>query len=243
MEPLGHFVPTEPIPVSAIIPCHNGERYVAETIHSVLRQDLGRAEIILVDDGSTDRTRETVQAFGASVRYLHQPPGGAARARNLGVDHSTRPLLAFLDADDLWPEHALRSLIAPLAGDPSLGMVVGQVEQFVSPELPREDQARFHFPRGASLARLCGSVLMRRSEFDRVGGFSPRLETGEFMDWILRAEALGVRSVSVPELVLRRRLHRLNHGVLRRDTRHDYLRVVKAALDRRRAAAEGAVGS
>ena len=59
-------VAAAPIPVSAIIPCHNGERYVAETILSVLRQDLGRAEIILVDDGSTDRTRETVQAFGPS---------------------------------------------------------------------------------------------------------------------------------------------------------------------------------
>jgi glycosyltransferase involved in cell wall biosynthesis len=242
MEDLGSAAPPAPILVSAIIPCHNGERYVAETILSVLRQDLGRAEIIVVDDGSTDGTRETVQAFGA-VRYVHQPQGGAARARNLGVVHSTRPLLAFLDADDLWPEGALRALIAPLERDSSLGMTVGQMEQFVSPDLPPEDQARFHFPRRASLARLCGSVLLRRSEFDRVGGFSPALETGEFMDWILRAEALGVRSASVPDLVLRRRLHRLNHGVLRRDTRQDYLRVIKAALDRRRAAAEGAAGS
>jgi glycosyltransferase involved in cell wall biosynthesis len=223
--------------VSVVIPCYNGERYVADTIRSVMRQDVGPVEIIVVDDGSTDRSREVVAAFGAAVRLAGQPQGGAARARNLGAGLATGTLLAFLDADDLWTDHALRALIAPLERDPSLGMAVGLMEQFVSPEL--EGGARFRFSSDRVPARMCGAVLVRRSEFQRVGEFSPALSSGEFTDWILRAEAAGLRFATVPELVLRRRLHLLNHGVVRKDARQDYLKVVKAALDRRRAAMPG----
>jgi glycosyltransferase involved in cell wall biosynthesis len=224
--------------VSVVIPCHNGARYLGDTIRSVLRQGSDVLEIIVVDDGSTDGSREVVAAFDGAVHYVHQARGGAARARNRGVEHASGALLAFLDADDLWSDRALASLMAPLERDPALGMTVGLMEQFVSPELPDGARHGFRFSPEAVPARMCGAVLVRRSEFDRVGGFSPQLESGEFTDWILRAEAAGLRFVTVPELVLRRRLHLQNHGVVRRDARRDYLKVVKAALDRRRAAAE-----
>lgn len=224
------------VQISAIIPCYNGERYIGETIRSALMQDCAGLEIIVVDDGSIDRTPEAVAAFGPVVRYVRGPHGGAARARNWGTSLATGALIAFLDADDVWPAHALRALMIPLERDPALDMTVGHVEQFVSPELPDDARHRFRFSPDPVPARLCGSMLVRRSVFDRVGCFSPQLESGEFMDWILRAESLGVGSVTVPEVVLRRRLHRMNHGVVRRDARQDYVRVVKAALDRRRAA-------
>jgi glycosyltransferase involved in cell wall biosynthesis len=227
------------VQVTAIIPCYNGDRYVAETIRSALRQECDGLEVIVVDDGSTDRTPETVAAFGPAVRSVRGPHGGAARARNAGIALANGAMLAFLDADDLWTDHALRALIAPLERDPTLDMTVGHLEQFVSPELPEEVRRQFRFSPDPVPARLCGSVLVRRSVFEMVGWFSPELASGEFMDWILRAESRGVRSEAVPEVVLRRRLHRTNHGVVRRDARQDYLRVVKAALDRRRAAEAG----
>ena len=224
--------------VSVVIPCFNGERYIADTIRSVLRQDGGPIEIVVVDDGSTDGSRAAVAAFGSAVRCAPQPHGGAASARNRGVEMSSGAYLAFLDADDLWTDRALPALIAPLERDPSLAMTVGLMEQFVSPELPDGARHGFRFSPDPVPARMCGTVLVRRAEFDRVGGFSPRLESGEFTDWILRAEAVGLRFATVAELVLRRRLHLTNHGVVRKDARQDYLKVVKAALDRRRAAAQ-----
>jgi glycosyltransferase involved in cell wall biosynthesis len=226
-----------PFRVSVVIPCFNGERYIADTIRSVLVQDDGPIEIVVVDDGSTDASREAVAAFGPAVRCAHQPHGGAARARNRGVEMSSGAYLAFLDADDLWTGRALPALMAPLERDPSLAMTVGLMEQFVSPELPDGARHGFRFSPDPVPARMCGTVLVRRAEFDRVGGFSPQLESGEFTDWILRAEAVGLRFATVAELVLRRRLHLTNHGVVRKDARQDYLKVVKAALDRRRAAA------
>ena len=225
--------------VSTVIPCHNGERYIGDAIRSVLAQPHDDLEIIVVDDGSTDRSAEAVHAFGDAVHYVRQPRSGASVARNRGVELATGQIVAFLDADDLWCDGVLPRLLAVLEDDPSVGMVVGHMEQFVSPELPVSARDEFHFSPGPIPARMCGAVIVRRSEFDRVGGFSPLLVSGEFIDWLARAEDLGVRSVTISDLVLRRRLHRLNHGVLRRDARLDYVRVVKAALDRRRAAANG----
>jgi glycosyltransferase involved in cell wall biosynthesis len=239
MVDAAHDVPPVRVRISVIIPCHDGECYVAETIRSVLAQDCPGLEIVVVDDGSTDRSAEVVQSFGHPVRYVHQAHGGAAVARNRGVELSTGAILGFLDADDLWPEGVLNRWIGILERHPSVGIVVGHMEQFVSPELSEAAEREFRFSSEPVLARMCGSVLVRRSEFVRVGGFSPQLTSGEFMDWCLRAEDLGVRSLTVSDVVLRRRLHRRNHGIVRRDARQDYVRVVKAALDRRRASAPG----
>lgn len=222
--------------VTVIVPCHNGQHYVADAIRSVLRQGYEPLEIIVVDDGSTDRSAEAVAAFGAAIRYERQPHGGAAAARNRGVDLATGQALAFLDADDLWVNHALSRMVAALDHDPTVGLVVGRVEQFVSPELVAGDRI-LHDASEAVTARLFGSLLVRRSEFDRVGAFSPHLSAGELVDWMMRAEEAGVTSTTIDDVVLRRRLHRTNHGIVRRDARMDYVRVVKAALDRRRAAA------
>lgn len=230
-----HDVPSRRMGISIVIPCHDGERYVGDTIRSVLAQGIV-TEIIVVDDGSSDGTPAAVQSFGDAVRYLRIPHGGAAVARNRGVEFATGDVIAFLDADDLWTEHALSRLLEALDRDPSAGMAIGRMEQFVSPELSEAERQGFRFSPEPVAARMCGTVLVRRDAFERIGGFSPRLASGEFIDWVLRAEHLGVRSVAIPDVVLRRRLHRSNHGIKRRDARQDYLTVVKAALDRRRAA-------
>lgn len=88
--------------VSVIIPVYNGERFLAEAIRSALDQTLSPAEIIVIDDGSTDASAEVARGFGPPVRVLAQANLGPAAARNLGVAHAAGDLLAFLDADDLW---------------------------------------------------------------------------------------------------------------------------------------------
>ena len=222
--------------VSTVIPCHDGERYVAEAIRSALSQACAPHEVLVVDDGSADGSADVVRGFGDAVRLLRLPRSGAARARNHGAALATGRHLAFLDADDLWTPGALAQLLGALESDPATGMVFGKMEQFVSPELVG-DSRTFMFAPGAVQARMCGTVLMRREVFAEVGELSPDLASGEFIDWLARAQHLGVGTAAVDALVLRRRLHHWNHGVVRRDSSQAYLRVVKAGLERRRAAA------
>jgi teichuronic acid biosynthesis glycosyltransferase TuaG len=100
--------------VSIIMPAYNAGKYVGDSIRSVLAQTYGRLELVVVDDGSTDDTAEVVRAMAsadARVRYIHRENGGQGRARNTGIENSRGPVVAFLDADDLWePDKLERQL-------------------------------------------------------------------------------------------------------------------------------------
>src|SRR5262249_45606561 len=111
--------------VSVIIPVHDGERFVAEAVNSVLAQDYPALEIIIIDDGSTDGTEAAVRALPCQVHYFKQPTQGPAAARNRGIRDASGDFVAFLDVDDLWPKHALHTLVGELLRRPELEVARG----------------------------------------------------------------------------------------------------------------------
>jgi len=98
--------------VSVIIPLYNGEMHIVETINSVLKQSLPDVEIIVVDDGSSDRGVELIQKISGEVHIINQENLGAATARNRGVKEATKRWIAFLDADDIWHPDKLKEQLA-----------------------------------------------------------------------------------------------------------------------------------
>ncbi|MDR5708499.1 MAG: glycosyltransferase family 2 protein, partial [Armatimonadota bacterium] len=88
--------------VSLVIPAHNAEAYLREALDSVFAQTRPPDEVIVVDDGSLDRTPEIAASYGDRVRLVRQPNRGEAAARNTGVRVAQGELIAFLDADDAW---------------------------------------------------------------------------------------------------------------------------------------------
>jgi glycosyltransferase involved in cell wall biosynthesis len=222
--------------ISVVIPVHNGERYLAAAIDSALAQR--PFEVIVADDGSTDSSVGVAQSYGPPVHALpHQPRTGIAATRNRGVAACSGEFVAFLDADDLWTADAVAGPLAAFAADSGLQLVFGHVEQFISPDLDEASAKGLRFLRSLQPGYLAGAVLIRRDALVRVGPFREDLVTGDFLDWMARARDLGLRETLVPEHVLWRRIHGANHGLLRADARSDYARVLKSALDRRRAAA------
>lgn len=231
--------------VSVLIPCHNAARYVEEALESAFAQGIGLHEVVVVDDGSTDGSADRVRDFGDPVRVHRQANAGISGARNAALALSTGDVIAFLDADDLWPDGSLRARLEVLRADESIDYCYGQVEQFVSPDVsPESASAHASAIVDPRPARLAGSMLVRRRAFTRVGGFSPMLLVGETLDWVARADDLGIPGRSIPDLVLKRRLHATNTGLMQQGKRGDYLTVARAALARRRQAArEGDLGT
>jgi glycosyltransferase involved in cell wall biosynthesis len=229
--------------ISVIIGVYNAEPYLAEALDSVLMQDYRPLELIVVDDGSTDASGEVAQRY-EEVHFIHQANGGNGSARNTGVQAATGEFLAFLDADDRFTEGKLSLQMRALDGDPDLDMVFGHVQEFISPELDTETRASIRAPAATPMPWTAPNLmLIRRASFDRVGLFSTAVRVGVTVDWFARADEAGLRHRILPETVLERRIHTQNNGLRERDSRSQYLHVLKAALDRRRAAAEDASGT
>lgn len=109
--------------VSVVIPSYNCAKYLPEAINSVLKQSFRNYEIIVVDDGSTDNTKEILNSFNGKIKYLFQQNSGHSIARNNAISKASGKYVAFLDADDIWLPNKLMEQIEFLDAAPDVGMV------------------------------------------------------------------------------------------------------------------------
>jgi glycosyltransferase involved in cell wall biosynthesis len=224
--------------ISAIIPVYNAERFLAEAIDSALAQTLRPLEIIVVDDGSTDGSLTVARRYPAPVRVVEQAHAGAGAARNLGAGLAGGDLLAFLDADDRWPESKSARQWEAFQRTPTLDAVLGHVRQLRDgPEWIAGVAAPSGGAEHLDAGYASGAMLIRRDSFFRVGLFRSEWRVGEFIDWFARATEAALTIEVLPDLVLWRRIHDANLGVREHSARTDYTRVVRETLRRRRAAA------
>jgi glycosyltransferase involved in cell wall biosynthesis len=230
MSPMPH----NPL-ITAIVPVHNGGRYLAEALESILGQGRDDCEIVVVDDGSTDDSAAVAARYGSAVRYLYQAQAGPGAARNSGIAAARGQYLSFLDADDLWMKDKLEMQLAAFERDPALDIVFGHVQQGYSPEMMGEGRAAPRNFAEVVPGHLPGTMLARREACSRVGSFTTRWMVGDGVDWYLRAVELQLHTLMLPDVLLWRRIHDTNMGIQERNSRQDYLQIVKAALDRRRA--------
>jgi glycosyltransferase involved in cell wall biosynthesis len=219
--------------VSVIVPCYNAARFLPEAIASVRRQRYEPLEILVVDDGSADATPQVAPQLGADVRYFRKENGGVASARNVGLREARGEVIAFLDADDQWPDGKLALQLARLEAEPALDVVTGRIQYI---ELPGAEHLalRFEGPdRTVSHIHL-GAGLYRRRAFDEVGPFDETLRISEDADWFLHARELGLKIVVLAEVTLLYRLHDSN--LTRNATAREFLftEMIHKSLERRR---------
>jgi glycosyltransferase involved in cell wall biosynthesis len=220
--------------VSVIIPAYNAERYLAEAIESVLAQSYYPLEIIVVNDGSTDNTAAVAANFGDRISYHHHQNSGLSRTLNRGVGLARGEFLAFLDADDLWASEKTRLQVEAFAAAPELEAVFGGIRHFLCPTLDAASRGQLHCPAEDAPGYFKLTMLIRREAFRRVGGFDERWQVGDFVDWFARAREAGLRTRMLDTVVALRRIHGAN--LTRRESHRqaDYLRILHAALERRR---------
>jgi glycosyltransferase involved in cell wall biosynthesis len=216
--------------ISVIIPVYNGARFLGEAIQSALGQTVAPAEIVVVDDGSTDGSRAVAAAF-PGVRLVSKAHSGIAATLNAGVAHTTGRFLAFLDADDRWlPEKLARQMDA-LCSDPALAIVFGHCRRFRMTADAQPGEEMLDVIPGISKA----AMLVTREAFLQVGGFTEDAGAHEFLDWYARAGEAGLRTALLPDILYERRIHDENMGVVgRADQQSSYFVALRSKLDRQR---------
>ena len=224
--------------VSCIIPCYNGERFLGKAIESVIAQTLSPAEIIVIDDGSTDDSAAVAARYADRVEYLRQDNAGPAAARNRGIELTHGDFVAFLDADDLWHPEKLERQAARFAARPELEACVTHLTAFWEAEVRHEQEAlQGHV---LTRSRLPGYVLQTmlacRSAFVKAGMLNPALRFGEDTEWFIRARDEGVVLEMMPDVLVFRRFHANNLTRSRgnKALKSGILEMVQSSLERRR---------
>jgi len=220
--------------VSVVLPTYNSAGLVGQAVESILRQTYRPLEIVVIDDGSTDNTRQVVAAFGGRVRYVHQDNAGVAAARNHGVREARGEYIALQDADDASEPTRIALQMKLLAEDEQLGMVAtgscivegespdrrerddgGLLAKLrrLGPALGRETAAGLVFTEEAYkvLLEACffapATLVMKKDLVLRAGAFDPALKRASDYDFVLRAALLcRIGYVPQPLYVIRRGL-------------------------------------
>lgn len=186
--------------ISVVIPLYNKAKHIAQTLDSVIKQSFPPAEIIVVDDGSTDAGAEIVKGF-ANVRLVQQGNAGVSAARNRGVAESRGDFVAFLDADDQWLPHFLEEIIHLIKTFPQAGFFATSyqfctaVDQYQNPKIrfrsepqgPRILDDYFAVGARGDLPFMMSSIAIRRTDFEVIGLFPLGEPMGEDQDFFCRA--------------------------------------------------------
>jgi glycosyltransferase involved in cell wall biosynthesis len=191
--------------ISVVIPVFDGERLLAEAIESVLAQSLSAAEVVVVDDGSTDGSAKVGESFGPPVRVLRRPHRGVAAARNAAVEESDGELIAFQDADDLMKPDRLERQAAALGRASSPALTLGRAE--VRGEDDFAPPSWLEWAYANSDRYTPATLIATRSAMELVGPFDETMRRGSDTDWLLRALEAGLRPVLMEEDVIVRRFH------------------------------------
>ncbi len=202
-----------PMMVSVVIPTYNCAAWLPACLESVFAQTWRDLEVIVVDDGSTDGTPETLRPWRERIRYIRQANAGVAAARNAGVKASSGPLVAFLDADDLWASRKIELQVAALGTEPDAGLVCsdfrivradGAVVESYFGERGGYETGRVFSRLVRNCFTLTSTVILRRSLLDSLGAFDASISYCDDYNMWLRA-ALKSRVAVVPEVLCTKR--------------------------------------
>ncbi|MEZ0174967.1 MAG: glycosyltransferase [Candidatus Reddybacter sp.] len=217
--------------ISAVIPTYNNAEYIEEAIDSILAQTHPIDEIIIIDDGSSDNTAALIKAIKQKTNklsYIKQGNQGPSAARNQGIEIANGDWIAFLDADDRWPQDKIALQIAALQREPSLQLIAGdmaetdqqgnvEVESVLAKhQLLQQFQGLAGRPLNNALTTLVeknfiptGTVLVKRTALKQAGGFNPDIRFGEDLE--LWAKIACHHPITcLPERLMYRRQHGAN---------------------------------
>ncbi|MBI4059635.1 glycosyltransferase [Candidatus Giovannonibacteria bacterium] len=188
--------------VSIVIPAYNAEKYIKEAVDSALAQTYENVEVVVVDDGSTDGTKNVLESYvrDGKIKYVYQKNAGLAGARNTGIRTARGEYIAFLDADDLFLPEKVTEQVKVLEEHPDYDVCYSDLTHFTDGQQRKFFHHRYHYPSGNLFEPLLHkqfinplAVFARRSVFEKYGFFDETLRRSEDWDLWLRWAHAGVK--------------------------------------------------
>ncbi|MGH7884530.1 MAG: glycosyltransferase [Thermodesulfobacteriota bacterium] len=219
--------------VTVIIPVFNGEKFISEAIENIILQHYPATEIIIIDDGSTDKSKEIIDNLPQDVRFLNNIENfGPSFSRNRGIRDASGEFITFLDVDDLWPENNLNLLLNEMIINPNLDVIHGYAQ--VIKYNPNTDDYEYVGGPKDSFRHYIGAGIYKKSVFNKVGLFTEILRFGEDEDWYRRAYESNTNIKRIDDTTLFVRRHDKNMTKNKNLAELNTLKVLKMSIDRKR---------
>lgn len=219
--------------VSIVIPVYNGENYLKEAIDSALAQTYGSIEVLVVNDGSKDKTEEIALSYGNRIRYFAKENGGVSTALNMGIAHMHGAYFSWLSHDDLYKPEKIEREIAALSDNPARvvysdyavinkdGVTIAIMD--IAKKHPGADLTFGLFPILRQVLNGC-SLLIHRSHFTRAGTFDEHLRVTQDYDlWFRMLRGVELVYVNEPLVMLREHGAQATHTYARNRDESDDL--------------------
>lgn len=219
--------------VSIIIPVYNGEAYLKEAIDSALAQTYEPIEVLVINDGSEDKTEDVALSYGDRIRYFAKENGGVSTALNLGIRNMRGEYFSWLSHDDLYKPEKIERAITALSGDPTRiaysdyavidkdGVTIATMD--VAKKYPDMDLTFGLFPILRQVLNGC-SMLIHRSHFTRVGMFDEHLRVTQDYDlWFKMLKGVRLAYINESLVMLREHGAQVTHNYERNRTESDEL--------------------
>ena len=206
-------------PTSIIIPAYNGDRFLSQAIDSILEQSFPPDEIIVVNDGSTDRTEHILDAYGDRIRYVSQDNQGVAAARNRGLELAHGEYIGFLDQDDYWSPTKIEEQIQCFEQAPDAGIVhsgwqrVRENGEAIVNVRPWDNAPILDLHEWLLfMPVLLSAMMFRRSWVERAGSFDTQYIQACDVDWVQRLILIGCPTIWLRKITTYYRQHDRNES-------------------------------
>jgi glycosyltransferase involved in cell wall biosynthesis len=220
----------EPFSISVIVAVRNGEKYLMRALQSVLAQVCPPQEILVVDGGSTDQSRQIAESAG--VRVVQQVGQGIADAYNCGIAASAGDLVAFLSSDDEWTPDKLQVQAEYMKANPellyTLTLATSRLEDGHTPPAGFRMELLEQEHSGAM-----ETLMARRDVFKKVGPFDTRFQTAEDLDWFARANDLKIPMARIPRVLLLKYVHDANLSLTTPTNNQSILTLLRQSIQRK----------
>lgn len=193
--------------ISIIIPVKNGENYLAEALEGIKKQNMD-VEIIVVNDGSTDKTEEIAKEYGCKI-VNHEKCLGQVVGKNSGLQVATGEYIMFHDHDELLTTTALKTMLFEFENDNDLMVVNAKIKDFISPDAKNQTQKIKVAPYFGCLA---GAMLIKKVVFDKIGLFDTSVQAGEIMALTELFKKHSIKVKKIDFVSSNRRIHDTNYG-------------------------------
>lgn len=219
--------------VSVIIPVFNSERYLIESLRSVINQDYKHIEILIIDGNSTDNTKDVCKSF-SEINFYSQEGKGISDALNYGIKKSNGEFISFISSDDLWMHDKLSTQLKFMIKNPELEYTVTKASYFLEPENQIPLNFKEEFFKNDTVQNILETLMVRKTLFDKIGFFDTSFSYGMEVEWFTRAIDYKINFAVVDKVFTRKRVHSNSITQKNKDVFNDTIKALRKSIKRKK---------